>query len=126
MSRQRTAGSTASNNTANPDRTQSRRKPRTTAEAGTDSRTGSRTKTWTVRLDISEEDEDLTAVRAVLDTGGGTFVSRTTARRNPHDLPDHAIGDEYAAGRALLELGRQLLGEGTADASANAKGETAR
>lgn len=83
------------------------------------------TKTWTLRLDISEEDEDLTAVRAVLDTGGGTLVSRTTARRNPHDPPAPAIGDEYAAGRALLEIGRQLLREGTADASANAKGETA-
>jgi hypothetical protein len=124
MSRQHTAGNTASNNTANPDRTQSRRKPRTDSDNGSD--TGPRTKTWTLRLDISEEDEDLTAVRAVLDTGGGTFVSRTTARRNPHDPPDHAIGDEYAAGRALLELGRQLLGEGTADASANAKGEAAR
>lgn len=101
MTQQQTAAKTA-----NPDRTQAQKQ--------------TRTKTWTLRLDISEEDEDTTTVQAVLDTGDGRLVSRTTAHRNPHDPPAPEIGDEYAAGRALLELGRQLLSEGTTDAAANA------
>ncbi|MFE3249117.1 dsRBD fold-containing protein [Streptomyces sp. NPDC059209] len=79
-----------------------------------------RTTTWNVRLDIFEEDEDSTAVRAVLDTGDNELVIRTTARRNPHDRPVPEIGDEYAAGRALLELGQRLLDAGATDADDNA------
>jgi hypothetical protein len=79
-----------------------------------------RTKTWTLRLEIFEDDEDTTVVHAVLDTGDNKLVSRTTAHRNPHDPPVPEIGDEYAAGRALLELGRQLLRAGTTDAEENA------
>lgn len=78
-----------------------------------------RTRTWTLRLDIFEEDEDSTVVHATLDTGDNRLVSETTARRNPHDPPVPEIGDEYAAGRALLDLGRQLLAAGTTDAAAN-------
>jgi len=80
------------------------------------------TKTWSLRLDIQEENEDLTRVEAALDTGRRTLRSSTTAHRNPQDPPAPEIGDEYAAGRALLELGRQLLREGTTDAEANARG----
>jgi hypothetical protein len=78
-----------------------------------------RTKTWSLRLDVFEEDEDVTTVHAVLDTGDSTLVSRSSAHRNPHDPPAPEIGDEYAAGRALLELGRQLLRAGTVDAARN-------
>lgn len=78
-----------------------------------------RTKTWTLRMEIAEEGEDVTTVDAALDTGESTLVSHTTAHRNPHDPPDPAIGDEYAAGRALLDLGKQLLRAGTTDAAAN-------
>ncbi len=80
------------------------------------------TKTWSLRLDIREQDDNLTTVDAALDTGDRTLRSRTTAHRNPQDPPAPEIGDEYAAGRALLELGRQLLHEGTSDAAANARG----
>lgn len=80
------------------------------------------TKTWSLRLDIREQDDNLTMVDAALDTGDRTLRSRTTAHRNPQDPPAPEIGDEYAAGRALLELGRQLLHEGTSDAAANARG----
>ena len=80
-----------------------------------------RTKTWTLHMDIVEEGRDVTTVAAILDTGDRTLVSRTTARRNPHDPPAPDIGDEYAVGRALLDLGKQLLRAGTADAAANAK-----
>jgi hypothetical protein len=80
-----------------------------------------RTKTWTLDLEIAEESQDATTVKAALDTGDRTLRTRTTAQRNPDDPPVPAIGDEYAAGRALLDLGRQLLHEATTDAAANAK-----
>jgi hypothetical protein len=80
-----------------------------------------RTKTWTLNLEIAEENTEDTTVQAALDTGDRTLRTRTTAQRNPQDPPAPAIGDEYAAGRALLELGRQLLHEATTDAAANAK-----
>lgn len=80
-----------------------------------------RTKTWTLDLEIAEESQDATIVKAALDTGDRTLRTRTTAQRNPDDPPVPAIGDEYAAGRALLDLGRQLLHEATTEAAANAK-----
>ncbi|SHN02491.1 dsRBD fold-containing protein [Actinacidiphila paucisporea] len=80
-----------------------------------------RTKTWTLNLEIAEENRDATTVRAALDTGDHTLRTRTTAVRNPEDPPMPVIGDEYAAGRALLDLGRQLLSEATASAADNAK-----
>lgn len=80
-----------------------------------------RTKTWTLKMEIVEEDEDLTVVDATLDTGRKSLVSHTTAHRNPQDPPSPDIGDEYAAGRALLDLGKQLVRAGTDDAAANAK-----
>ncbi|SEN75641.1 dsRBD fold-containing protein [Actinacidiphila rubida] len=82
-----------------------------------------RTKTWTLRMDVVEEDEDVTKADASLDTGDRTLTTRSSARRNPHDPPVPSIGDEYAAGRALLDLGKQLLREGTTDAAANDKDE---
>jgi hypothetical protein len=85
--------------------------------------TAGRTRTWHLSLDIFEEDEDTTTVHAVLDTGDNQLVSRTTAHRNPHDRPVPEIGDEYAAGRALLALGRDLLEAGAADADANASAD---
>ncbi|WP_225849721.1 dsRBD fold-containing protein [Streptomyces sp. HPF1205] len=80
-----------------------------------------RSKTWTLRLDIVEEDMDSTSVDAYLDTGHRTLACHTSAHRNPHDPPAPDIGDEYAAGRALLDLGKQLLRAGTSDAAENAK-----
>jgi hypothetical protein len=76
-----------------------------------------RTKTWTLRLNLAE-DGDTTTVHAVLDTGATTLESRTSARRNPQDEPHPEIGDEFAAGRALIDLGHQLLRAGTADVAA--------
>lgn len=77
-----------------------------------------RTKRWTVRLDLFEEG-DVTKVHAVLDTGDNRLESRSESRRNPHDPPVPEIGDEYAVGRALVDLGRRLVGSGLADAAAN-------
>jgi hypothetical protein len=77
------------------------------------------TKTWTLDLRIVEESPDATMVEAALTAGDRTLRTRTTAQRNPDDPPDPEIGDEYAAGRALLDLGRQLLRVATVDASQN-------
>lgn len=79
------------------------------------------TRTWNLRLDIFEEDADTTIVHAVLDTGTNRLVSRTSAHRNPHDRAVPEIGDEYAAGRALLALGRQLLDAGALDSATNVR-----
>ena len=76
-----------------------------------------RTKHWTLRLDLFEEG-DLTKVHAVLDTGDNVLESRTSAQRSPNDAPVPEIGDEFAAGRALVDLGHQLLRAGTIDSSA--------
>ncbi|GAA2740703.1 dsRBD fold-containing protein [Kitasatospora cinereorecta] len=80
--------------------------------------TPTRTKTWTLRVDLFEEG-DVTKVHAVLDTGDNRLESHTEAHRNPHDPPVPEIGDEYAAGRALVDLGDQLLHFGVTDAAAN-------
>ncbi|MFI0900670.1 dsRBD fold-containing protein [Streptomyces sp. NPDC020983] len=80
-----------------------------------------RTKSWTLNLEIAEESKDATTVEAALDTGDRTLRTHATAQRNPGDPPAPEIGDEYAAGRALLELGRQLLRMATVDAAENEK-----
>jgi hypothetical protein len=80
-----------------------------------------RTKTWTLNLEILEESRDATSVAAALDMGDTTLSTTATAQRNPGDPPAPGIGDEYAAGRALLDLGRQLLRVATVDAAANEK-----
>ncbi|MCX5317542.1 dsRBD fold-containing protein [Streptomyces sp. NBC_00154] len=75
-----------------------------------------RSKQWSVRLDLFEEG-DLTKVHAVLDTGDTTLQSRTSAQRNPNDAPIPEIGDEFAVGRALIDLGNQLLRAGKTDSA---------
>jgi Domain of unknown function (DUF1876) len=77
-----------------------------------------RTKRWSLRVDLFEEG-DVTKVHAVLDTGDNRLESHTVAHRNPHDPPVPEIGDEYAAARALIDLGNQLLRAGRTDAAAN-------
>lgn len=66
------------------------------------------TKTWSVRIYLSEED-DLTRARAVLDTGLVVHLEgEGVARRNPADPAIAEIGDELAAARALRELADRL------------------
>jgi hypothetical protein len=75
-------------------------------------------RTWTVRLDVFQTG-DTTSVHGVLDTGENVLESRSHARRNPRDAAVPEIGDEYAAGRALVDLGHQLLRAGMHDAAAS-------
>ncbi|MFE4393970.1 MULTISPECIES: universal stress protein [Streptomycetaceae] len=70
-----------------------------------------RTKDWQLSLHVVE-DEDTTRVHAVLDADGNVLHSDTRSRRNPRDAPAPAVGDEFAVGRALVDLGHQLLRAG--------------
>ncbi|MEV0696006.1 DUF1876 domain-containing protein [Streptomyces sp. NPDC050388] len=68
----------------------------------------SHTLEWKARLYLFEEGET-TKARAVVDTGTTVLTGHGTARRNPADTDVPEIGDELAAGRALQDLGRQLV-----------------
>ncbi|GGU94888.1 hypothetical protein GCM10010260_32690 [Streptomyces filipinensis] len=65
-------------------------------------------KEWRLNLYLSEHDPDTTA-RIILDTGENVLESHAEARRNPYDPDVPEIGDELAAGRALIAMGRRLL-----------------
>ncbi|MEV7025144.1 universal stress protein [Kitasatospora sp. NPDC093558] len=79
----------------------------TTAAGGRETRT----KDWQLSLHVVEEG-DTTRVHAVLDADGDVLHSDTLARRNPRDTPAAAVGDDFAVGRALVDLGHQLLRAG--------------
>ncbi|MFF8404915.1 MULTISPECIES: dsRBD fold-containing protein [unclassified Streptomyces] len=82
-------------------------------------------KEWRLNLYLSEHDPDTTA-RIVLDTGDNVLESHAEARRSPYDQAIPDIGDELAAGRALIAMGRLLLraadGDMKATGAADAEG----
>ncbi|MFI9327049.1 dsRBD fold-containing protein [Kitasatospora sp. NPDC052868] len=80
-----------------------------------------RSKDWQLNLHVVEE-RDTTRVHAVLDADGAVLESDAVARRNPRDDPAPAVGDEFAVGRALVDLGHQLLRAGTQSATRSAEG----
>lgn len=69
---------------------------------------------WPIRLFLTE-DGDRTVARVVLTTGDNQLSAEGVATRNPHDPSVPEIGDELAAGRALAELGRQLVAAAAGD-----------
>ncbi|MFF0836970.1 MULTISPECIES: dsRBD fold-containing protein [unclassified Streptomyces] len=71
-------------------------------------------KEWRLNLYLSEHDPATTA-RIVLDTGDNVLESHAEARRNPYDTAVPDIGDELAAGRALIAMGRLLVRAATGD-----------
>ena len=78
------------------------------------------TKTWTVRIQLFEQDNGRTSAEAVLETDLGTEVRhRGVARRNPGDRDVPEIGDELAACRALTGLGHDLLEAALLDVGLN-------
>ena len=72
---------------------------------------------WPIKVWLIE-DGDRTVARAVLNTRDNTLRAEGVAKRNPHDPSVPEIGDEFAVGRALSELGRQLLTSGADDVAA--------
>ncbi|MEZ7007530.1 DUF1876 domain-containing protein [Streptomyces sp. AD55] len=63
---------------------------------------------WKVHLHLFEEG-GTTKARAAVDTGTAVVTGHGVAHRNPVDPDVPEIGDELAAGRALHDLGRQLV-----------------
>jgi hypothetical protein len=70
---------------------------------------------WKTRLYLFEEDEGTTKARVVVDTGATSLVGHGVAHRNPADRDIPEIGDELAAGRAMHDIARQLLGHAERD-----------
>lgn len=66
-------------------------------------------KRWRANVFLTEDDGE-TEAHAVLDTGTETVHGKGAARRNPADSEIERVGAELAAGRALIALGRRLLG----------------
>lgn len=66
-------------------------------------------KRWRVNVFLFE-DENETAANVVLETGATTVHGVGSARRRPSDPEVEGIGEELAAGRAMIDLGRRLLG----------------
>ncbi|MFJ9455746.1 dsRBD fold-containing protein [Kitasatospora sp. NPDC101447] len=79
-----------------------------------------RTKDWQLSLHVVE-DRDTTRVHAVLDADGNVLHSDARSRRNPRDTPAPQVGDEFAVGRALVDLGHQLLRAGVHGATGPAE-----
>ncbi|MFF3467995.1 DUF1876 domain-containing protein [Streptomyces sp. NPDC002619] len=69
---------------------------------------------WKVHLYLFE-DEGTTKARVVLDTPARALTGHRAARCNPVDTDVPEIGDELAAGRAMCDLGRQLVDAGERD-----------
>lgn len=65
-------------------------------------------KSWSVGLELFEEG-GITEAHAVLRDGGVPLEARGSAQRSSDDAPVPEIGDDFAAGRALVALGHQLL-----------------
>jgi nicotinate phosphoribosyltransferase len=70
---------------------------------------------WPIGLYFFEEDDGSTTARVRLDTRSNTLEAAGQAQCRPGDFDVPEIGDELAAGRALMELGRRLLRIGEED-----------
>ncbi|MFJ8435276.1 universal stress protein [Kitasatospora sp. NPDC094019] len=94
-------------------------RPPATAAGATEGGAGPAVRTakdWQLSLHVVEE-RGTTRVHAVLDADGEVLHSDAYARRNPLDDPAPAVGDEFAVGRALVDLGHRLLRAGTRHAT---------
>jgi hypothetical protein len=80
-------------------------------------------KRWHATIFLTEKDGETTA-DVMLETGIDTLHGHGTARRDPADAEVESIGAELAAGRALIRLGRRLLGL-TEDDLAHLEGRSA-
>lgn len=74
-------------------------------------------RTWHATVFLTEEDGH-TSARAVLDAGAQVVHGSGEAQRGPGDVEMPEIGDELAAGRALIDLGRRLVRVTEADIEA--------
>jgi len=77
-------------------------------------------KRWSVDVYIWEDDEGHTSAEArlVAENRPVSVVGRGIARLNPHDRDVPEIGDEVSVGRALADLGRNLMSTAEVDIEA--------
>lgn len=68
-----------------------------------------RAKQWQISMNLIEYENNLTRAQVTAEAGARTLRCYGEAHRNPSDTDVPDIGDEVAAGRALIELGNQLL-----------------
>ncbi|MBH1937420.1 DUF1876 domain-containing protein [Streptomyces sp. AV19] len=80
---------------------------------------------WRIQVNLTEDGET-TKARAVLDTGATSLTGQGVAHRSPDDTDVRLIGDEFAAGRALRELGDKLIGTAQRDVAARGSGPEGR
>jgi hypothetical protein len=73
--------------------------------------------TWQVSLTLTEDSVETRADIEVR-TGSRSVRGYGIAHRNPADFNVPAIGDELAAGRALVDIGRHLIGDAAFDIEA--------
>nr|SBO96113.1 hypothetical protein BN4615_P5629 [Nonomuraea gerenzanensis] len=65
-------------------------------------------KQWTVRIHLTEDGDDTTALAVLITRGGGRVDGLGRARRHPADPSVPEVGDELAASRALADLAGKL------------------
>lgn len=63
---------------------------------------------WPITLRLVEQDGQ-TEAQLILETELTTMIGSGRAHRNPADPDVPEIGDELAAGRALIDLGNRLV-----------------
>ncbi|MFJ9865735.1 DUF1876 domain-containing protein [Streptomyces sp. NPDC101165] len=69
----------------------------------------SHTAEWKIRLHLFEDDDGTTKAHLVLDTGTAALTAHGSAHCHPADTNVPEIGDDLAAGRAMVDLAHQLL-----------------
>jgi hypothetical protein len=86
----------------------------------------SKVKKWSVDVYIWEDEARRTSAEArlIAENRAVSVVGRGAARLNPHDRDIPEIGDEVAVGRALADLGRNLISTAETDIEAVASGRT--
>ena len=70
---------------------------------------------WTVEVFVGEDDGRTYAEAALHDNIGNDLLGTGRARLSPDDADVPEIGDEIAVARALMDLGRRLLGIASGD-----------
>ena len=73
--------------------------------------------TWIVRIDIEEIGRRTDAAATLFTDGLQIADARGTAHRSPTDAQRIDVGDDIAAGRALIRLGEKLIGQAESEIS---------
>ncbi|ARZ68558.1 hypothetical protein SMD11_2911 [Streptomyces albireticuli] len=70
---------------------------------------------WHVEVEFDENDTHTRAAALLRLRDGNELRGRGQATRDPRDPDEKRIGEELAGGRALLDIGQQLLAKAGAE-----------